>query len=740
MAQTGKFHILLEELKRRRVFRVATLYVVATWPIIQIADILSPALNLPDGAMRTLLMLFIVGFPIVIALSWIYNLTPKGLMKIHTSDDGNIEQADERLIGKKTELLIIGLLIATAVGLFFLQGPLIGSGNNANSAGTLASEEYKFESIAVLPFVPFSEDKQDEYFADGLTEEILNVLAKIQSLRVVARTSSFAYKGVNRNIQEVGAELGVDAILEGSVRRNDIDNTIRVTAQLIDIRTGTHLWSETYDRKFTDVFKIQDEITEAVVSELKITLLGDERKQLLAHDSANTDAMVAYSRGRTELAKRTSASVIEAEQYFSQAVFEDPGYATAYASLAEANTLLILYSGKPRKEYLAKAQVAADTALRLDPNLGLAWAAQGLILMSTENKIDEARAALEKALELNPSYAMANMWYGSLLDDNEKMMEYHRKALLLDPKSPVAGYNVASNLIKLGRDKEAMEVFSQIVGADPFYPGAYNLVAMINQYSGRVDQAIIQYKKSYELGESKKIAIEIAKLYLDLGDLLNAKEWVAIVKEGASEDILYSLGWIDVWTLLLEGNRQEAETVLTQLKTVENPNMWQYYNSSKANYWLTDYPETIAQFEKAEAYRAENKTMPMKKSGMGAYIMASYAYQQLEQLDKSNELLRLIKLEQDNIITSDVRVTANLWYEKSLVQAIEGDHQLALITLQRAIDEGWTQPLRTKEEPILKALKDDINFKSMMAGLETRMNLMREQLVVEESFSNHWKS
>ncbi|MFT5520396.1 MAG: hypothetical protein ACI9IA_000989, partial [Enterobacterales bacterium] len=136
----------------------------------------------------------------------------------------------------------------------------------------------------------------------------------------------------------------------------------------------------------------------------------------------------------------------------------------------------------------------------------------------------------------------------------------------------------------------------------------------------------------------------------------------------------------------------------------------------------------------------ENKTMPMKKSGMGAYIMASYAYQQLEQLDKSNELLRLIKLEQDNIITSDVRVTANLWYEKSLVQAIEGDHQLALITLQRAIDEGWTQPLRTKEEPILKALKDDINFKSMMAGLETRMNLMREQLVVEESFSNHWKS
>jgi len=740
MAKTGKFHLLVEELKRRRVFRVATLYVVATWPIIQIADILSPALNLPNGAMRTLLMLFIVGFPIVIALSWIFNLTPKGLKKIHAADGESIEQVSERLIGKKTEVLVIGLLIATAVGLFFLQEPLIGTNNTANSSSPLSSADSKFESIAVLPFVPFSENKQDEYFADGLTEELLNVLAKIQSLRVVARTSSFAYKGVNRNIQEVGNELGVDAILEGSVRRNDVNNTIRVTAQLIDIRTGTHLWSETYDRKFTDIFKIQDEITESVVSELKITLLGDERKKLLAHDSANTDAMVAYSRGRSELAKRTSASIIEAEQYFTQAVFEDPGYATAYASLAEANTLLILYSGKPRDEYLAKAQAAVDTALTLDPNLGLAWAAQGLILMSTENKGDEARQALEKALQLNPSYAMANMWYGTLQDDNDKMMEYHQKALLLDPKSPVAGYNVAANLIKVGRDKEAMDVFSQIVGADPFYPGAYNLVAQINQYSGRTDQAIIQYKKSYELGESKEIAEELANLYINLGDLANAKEWMAIAKEGASEEFTYGLGWMEISALLLEGNRQQAKVVLSQYKTVDKPDMWGYYNSTKANYWLTDYPETIAQFEKAEALRIKNDMMPMKKLGMDAYIFASFAYQQLEQLDKSKELLKLIKLEQDKIITSGLRITADLWYNKSLVQVIEGDFQSALITLQRAIDEGWTQPLRTKEEPILKALMDDVNFKSMLAGLETRMNLMREQLALDESFSNHWKS
>jgi len=282
MAQSSTFQKLIDELKRRRVFRVATLYVVATWPIIQIADILSPALSLPDGAMRTLLIVFIAGFPVVIAFIWIFNLTPKGLIKVEAAGESKNVESQERLIGKNAELLIVSVLLLIAIGLFVFSGST--ALYSSKDAGSLSSalESPKIESIAVLPFVPFSENKQDEYFADGLSEELLNVLAKIKSLRVAARTSSFAYKGVNKNIQEVGTELGVDAILEGSVRRNDIDNTIRVTAQLIDIRTGTHLWSDTYTRKFNDIFKIQDDITTAVVAELKITLQGDEQKQLLA--------------------------------------------------------------------------------------------------------------------------------------------------------------------------------------------------------------------------------------------------------------------------------------------------------------------------------------------------------------------------------------------------------------------------------------------------------------------------
>ena len=742
MVQQSKFQNLIEELKRRRVFRVATLYVVAMWPIIQIADILSPALNLPDGAMRTLLLVFISGFPIAIGLAWLFNLTPKGVVKVQALDENGSPVAEQRLIGKNVELLIVSVLLLLAISLFIFQGDITSSSDDSltESANlSTAVEVNKINSIAVLPFVPFSENKQDEYFADGLSEELLNVLAKIKSLRVVARTSSFAYKGVSRNVQEVGKELGVDVILEGSVRRNDVNNTIRVTAQLIDVKTGTHLWSETYDRQFKDIFKIQDEITAAVVDELKITLLGEEQQQLLAHESANPEAMVAHSMGRSELAKRTGTAILQAEKYFLKAVQDDPGYATAYASLSEAYSLSIGYAGMPKDEYHAKAQTAVDRALELDPELGLAWAAQGLIYYSSMDMKKDAIEALEKAIELNPSYAMAYMWYGSLQDDINIRTEYYQKAFKLDPKSAVAGYNVANNLIELGRDSEAMEVFGQIVDADPFYPGAYILVAQINEYSGRIDQAIIQYKKAYSLGEERKLAINIASLYIDLGDYENSNNWIKVATNASGEDYYGQLDWLNVANLLAEGKRKDAEEIMVGFKTVDEPNLKDYYRAVIANYILKDYPEVIRQFELAEGMTDELDVEPLSHGGVDAYIYASYAYQQLENFEKSKALIREINAEQDRIATSGGRVPSSLWYQKSLIQSIAGEKKMSLINLQRAIDEGWSQSFRITEEPIFEPLKSDENFKAMLAGLKTRMSLLREQLAFEESFADHWK-
>jgi len=198
----------------------------------------------------------------------------------------------------------------------------------------------------------------------------LNVLSRIKKLRIIARTTSFSYKGVSRNVQEIDRELNVDTILEGSVRRNDIDNTIRVTAQLIEMATGTHLWSNTFDREFRDIFKIQDEIAAAVVDQLNLQLAADESARILARDTAVPEAMVAYSMGRSELAKRTIAAFTDAVRYFKQAIDADPGYAAAYAELANAYTLQanFLPGDTPDREeekaqYLALAQAQVDRSL-----------------------------------------------------------------------------------------------------------------------------------------------------------------------------------------------------------------------------------------------------------------------------------------------------------------------------------------------------------------------------------------
>jgi len=750
MVASGSFQNLIQELKRRRVFRVATLYVVAMWPIIQIVDILSPALNLPDVAMRNLLILFIAGFPLAIGLAWLYNLTPKGLIKNSEEET----ESPERLIGNKVELGLVTAFILLAVVLFSFQDQWFENTTSDSSQqdtafnsadnnlttdvnGNLINKP--IESIAVLPFVPFSEDKEDEFFADGLAEELLNVLAKIKSLRVAARTSSFVYKGAQSNIQKIGRELGVDVILEGSVRRNDINNSVRVTAQLIDVRSGTHLWSETYERLYQDIFKIQDEITEAVVSELKITLLGKERQQLMAHDTANPQAVASHSRGRTELAKRTAASVVLATNYFQKAIEVDPQYATAYASLAEAYVLSIGYADKPKDEYLPLAQESVDKALEIDEQLGLAWAAQGLIYFSDKKHMDKAIGVLEKAIELNPSYAMAYMWYGSLQDDFDKKSEFHKKAFQLDPKSPVAGFNVAMNLIDKGQDKEAMEVFSKIVDADPFYPGAYQLVAMINQQNGRIDQAIINYKKSYDLGGNSKSARTLANLYIDIGDFSHAEKWLAIMSEDNQGEADYDIQWMKVAIQLGKKEIALAKESVKEFLSVEGEGLRHAMSQIMANYVLGDYPAIIKSYEKANELAAEwDKDLHEYGEWMDSLIYVSFAYQQLEQHEESQTILANVKAHRNKIKQNGFRITPFDWYLQSLIEIIEGKPELAIASLQRAVDQGWMQSWRIQSEHVLKTVRVKPEFKEVLQSLHTRMNIMRENLAFEQKFTSVW--
>jgi TolB-like protein len=277
---------ILQELQRRNVFKVAMVYLIASWVLIQVAETTFPALQLPEWTVTFVVVVLGILFPIAVIFAWAFELTPEGLKKSGEVDPG---ESITSSTGQRINYLIIGTLVIAVVVLVTTHGGLGGSGQPSADAD-------KTKSIAVLPFVNMSDDASNEYFSDGLSEELLNVLAQVDGLRVAARTSSFHFKGQNEDLRSVGDKLGVEHVLEGSVRKSG--NRIRVTAQLIKVDDGFHLWSDTYDHEMDDVFRIQDEISLAVVDALKVNLLGADRERLTKRATTNVEAHNLYLRGR----------------------------------------------------------------------------------------------------------------------------------------------------------------------------------------------------------------------------------------------------------------------------------------------------------------------------------------------------------------------------------------------------------------------------------------------------------
>ncbi len=731
-----------EELKRRRVIRVATVYTIALWPIIQIVDILAPAIGLPNIALRYMLIVFVTGLPVVLILSWLYDLNKGGIVRT-TSSEAPTGQA---LIGRSAEIVIVSVILIAIVVLFFLGDPLTFDEEPAVAAPVAATVPpvRQGRAIAVLPFVSFSIKREDELFTDGLTEELLNMLSQIKELRVTARTTSFAYKGVNKNIQDIGAELNVDTILEGSVRRSDVDNAIRVTAQLIDTESGTHIWSNTFDREFRDIFKIQDEIAAAVVEQMHLTLAADESERMRARDSADPDAMIAYAMGRSALAKRTPESLADAERYLIDATTTDPGYAAAFAELASTYALQTNYlppntTMLEKEVYLARAQVAVDKALELDAEGGASWAAQGLIYMHRPEQQDEARAALKKAIGLNPNLPMANMWYGNLQEDKAEQLRYHERAFELDPMSPVAGVSLAHDFLAAGRDGDAMNVFSKIMAADPNFPGAYSLIGEINEQRGRLGEAIHSYEKFYELRPHPIIAVKLATLWVDVGDFERADDWIELAERDIPPMYATELQWLKIGSYVARGKIEMAEAMLVPLFEREAKSVGDYLNRTRAGYFMGQYDATIAAYEQAETMAASDSEL----SQMGAPeagIAAAYAYQKLGRGDDAALLLDRLEAKIQQEIDENSRVDPFAWFNAAQVSAIKGETSRALIHLQRAVDEGWRQHWLPYIEPSLEELVKEPAFEAMMQGLVTRMELMREQIAFDESFDEDWST
>ena len=723
---------LYAELKHRRVIRAATIYILTLWPVIQIVDILSPALGIPDLTLRYILLGFAGLFPIVLAIAWFYDLRGFGFVRSENRKTADRSESDAGLAGRGIEFLIIFFLTLAIAVLFYLQyGQLTAdSGNTAVPAES--SDTVK--TLAVLPLVTFSDNSDDRYFADGLTEELLNVLSRLSNLRVAARTSSFAYKDVNKDVRTIGRELGVSYILEGSVTRNDINNSIRVTAQLIEVSSGSHLWSKTFDHQYRDIFQIQDEIAGAVVAELKVTLMRDESDKLRSRQSVNPEALVAYSMGQSEMNKRTRQGLANAVDYFNQAILSDPSHIEAFTGLAEAHALLSRFHEEKEVPHLVMAMSAVDKAMNLDSSLGVAWAVKGLIY-SMKGEKKEALDALENALKLSPNNAMAQMWYGQLKENPKDRNKYLTRAFELDPGSPVTGYTLAREYLSSGNEAEALKIFSSIVKADPFYPGAYLLVAEISEYHGRLDEAVKYYRRAYSLESNGDIAVRLASLYVDLRKYDKAEFWLGQAEQSDSVEIGINTQWLRLGIMSVTATREGVIEKLRDLASQETDDFQSLFHAIRAAYHLREYDKVVWLYERVK----ERHINFSRVQEMDMLLAAGAAYKWMGKLRQADELLMSLESRLQDVFTSQGRADPELWFTRARLEALKGDNRMVLVYLQRAIDEGWRQSWRPEVDPSLESILETDSFRSMMAGLETKLQLMREQIAFDEQFESDWQ-
>jgi len=440
---------LVAELQRRSVFKVAAAYLVVGWLLIQVAATVAPQLDLPTWAPRLITLLVALGFPVALLLAWAFELTPEGV------------KVDASGVGSKRVFTAVAVLMALTLG-WWLRTPDARDGG-AGASGSTADAR----SIAVLPFVNMSGDTDNEYFSDGISEEILNALAQMPNVKVAARTSSFSFKGHTKEIPDIARELEVRMVLEGSVRKQG--ERVRITAQLIDASKGFHVWSQTYDRDLKDIFAIQDEIAHAIANELQVKLTA-------AHDDgkADTDDLVAYDeylKGMQLWQAREEANLREADRLFRSALERDPGFAKARAGLALTWLVLPEWTTEPLVPGWAIARDAAEHASALDPSLPEPYAVLGYIALA-ENRLATGRALFERAHALAPSHATAWQWQGEGLlyvGDFDGAIEATRRATKLDPKSAVVRQAHANALFYAGRDAEALAVCEAVLKDFPHW-------------------------------------------------------------------------------------------------------------------------------------------------------------------------------------------------------------------------------------------------------------------------------
>lgn len=712
---------LLAELRRRNVLRAATAYVAVSWLIVQVAETLFPVFGLGDTAIRTVVVILVAGFVPALILAWAFEWTPEGFKR-----DEEVDRTSpfSRRMAKRLDRAVM-VILALALGYFafdkFVLAPQREAevAEEAREAGRTAAmvESFGDLSIAVLPFSDMSPEGDQRYFSDGITEELLNLLARVEELRVISRSSSFALRNEDLTTPEIAAKLNVGYVLEGSVRK--ADNTIRVTAQLIDGRSDTHVWSQTYDRKLDDVFAIQDQISAQVVDELKIELLEPTPTAAVT----DPEAFEIFLKGRYALTWR---ELPEAERFFEQAIAIDPDYAPAHAGLAKTLLLQVAYQVADLATTRARAEAAVNRALELDPRDSDALTAQGFLYQGSDPQA--SRDSYERAIAANPTNSDAYRWLAlsySRSTEPARYLEYVRLGQLVDPLTMT--YNLVLALMRFGLYDEALDT-ARAWSETEQNSLPYQVAQKIHLARGDLVRSIKTAYATYRLEPG--YAYGLGWIFFDeMLDLELAEAWWAESWRVAQDD--QSADFLGIALANSSGDRERARRMLAELEA-EHPEQW--YVIGRMNVIMgLDYEHALDMWERGRLESGESEPSTWEPNSIVDYALALQRTGATEQAEEIiSETLARIEAQIEGGFVGTVNGVHRLVFYAATLHALRGDTEQVLAALREdyrgrygscySCLRGW---------PHFEYLRGNPEFDALLAEQDAQRAALRQQLIDE---------
>jgi TolB-like protein/Tfp pilus assembly protein PilF len=710
--QESNLSKLIEELKRRNVIRVGIAYLVATWVVLQIADLVLENIGAPDWVMQALMLVFALCFPLALLFSWAFELTPEGIKR---EKDVRRGESITRQTAHKLDRMTVGLLFV--VILIVAVERLMPEADVPEPAPAAVTATEK--SIAVLAFQDLSPEGDQEYFAEGISEELLNVLAQIPDLKVAGRTSSFAFKDQKRDLREIGEILEVAHILEGSVRTSG--DRVRVTAQLVKAEDGFHLFSKNYDRKLTDIFEVQDDIAREIATALRSAILGDQPVE--KSTPTPVEAYEKYLHARQWIHSRDRHLMEEASVLLDEALAIDPSYAPALAQKALAINLLSkadgAYGDIPLDVAIRESRPLIDKALELDPDLAEAYAVLGLWYSNgSPTSSEQAIASLRRSLAINPSNANASNWLANELAGAENFNEslrLYEAVVERDPLYAPAFNNVVFHYMQtrsMDRAESLVRRVERITGESPNILFARGALSLAN---GKFAEAVEQLGRAHAFNTSASVvSLWYGNALFYLGEFESAAEVFRITDK--------------LLPLELAGLNEEAAELFESLDGL----IYDESTLSGIGDWMLirERPEELLAFLEALAGDGKDwlEDQPRPNQLWGATHMTNVAYALLatDRVEEAERVLADIR----EILGKQADYGANnmfYWWNKAEYAALTGDVEAMLSSMRRTIDTGLVCTAGFYTAPFNR-YRNDARFKELEDEVIRRANAERRKL------------